>query len=98
MTGHVGGYLRGNWYIAGGGNNTSGCKDVLTLDLSNSVQSIEDKTFKAKWEVNIELDSKSSIVSEGMGIVSVENEGVLLTFGGYNGRYLNVIHVYKAGD
>lgn len=31
-------------------------------------------------------------------MVSIEEEGILITFGGYNGRYLNAIHVYKAGQ
>ena len=97
-----------NWFIAGGGDNKAGCTDGLRLrvtepgpDDKESTPLIETQNGAShphlEWTTVSQSESSAAIVSEGMGMVGLESLNLLLTFGGYNGRYLNSIHVYQTG-
>ena len=86
-----------SWYIVGGGNNTSGCTDMLALDLSPLAA---DNTSEEPltWSVVSQQDVRSAIVSEGLTVEAVPSAECLLAFGGYNGKYQNTVQVFKAGQ
>eukprot|EP00192_Tetraselmis_astigmatica_P008654 CAMPEP_0117679946 /NCGR_PEP_ID=MMETSP0804-20121206/18077_1 /TAXON_ID=1074897 /ORGANISM="Tetraselmis astigmatica, Strain CCMP880" /LENGTH=631 /DNA_ID=CAMNT_0005489385 /DNA_START=286 /DNA_END=2178 /DNA_ORIENTATION=- len=91
--GHAAAALGDKWYIAGGGNNTTGCLDMLSLDMS------ELGTGALKWETVATAENKRSpVASEGMCILPVPSHGALVAFGGYNGKYHNDVHVFKPSD
>lgn len=95
--GHAGAVLGDTWYIAGGGNNTSGCTDMLALDLSPLAgDSPSDEPLT--WSTVSHADARSAIVSEGMTVQAVASAKCLLAFGGYNGKYQNALQVFKAGE
>eukprot|EP00252_Welwitschia_mirabilis_P007187 TRINITY_DN1832_c0_g1_i1.p1 TRINITY_DN1832_c0_g1~~TRINITY_DN1832_c0_g1_i1.p1 ORF type:complete len:274 (+),score=82.32 TRINITY_DN1832_c0_g1_i1:98-823(+) len=52
---------------------------------------------KLVWAVVTTVEGRVPIASEGLSLVSasVNGEDVLLTFGGYNGRYINEVHILK---
>ena len=94
--GHAGAVLGDTWYIAGGGNNTSGCTDMLALDLLPLAEdSPSDEPLT--WSIVSHADARGAIVSEGMTVQAVPSAKCLLAFGGYNGKYQNALQVFKAG-
>lgn len=40
---------------------------------------------------------ESAIASEGLSLLTVPMAGCMVSFGGYNGRYHNAVHVYRPG-
>lgn len=40
---------------------------------------------------------ESAIASEGLSLQTVPMAGCMVSFGGYNGRYHNAVHVYRPG-
>ena len=85
------------WYIAGGGDNRSGCRDVLCLHIDDAAEEAASLPG-LRWEVVVGMDVATSIVSEGMGMVGLEQEHLLLAFGGYNGRHQNSLSIFKKGE
>ena len=94
-TGHSAALLGAEWYIAGGGDNKAGCTDVWSLDVGGAQQT--DGSLGFSWREVDRVAPGSSIVSEGMDMVGIERERLLLTFGGYNGRYQNTVHAFRKG-
>mmetsp|Transcript_3402 Transcript_3402/g.8632 ORF Transcript_3402/g.8632 Transcript_3402/m.8632 type:complete len:629 (+) Transcript_3402:121-2007(+) len=88
--GHAAAVLGDHWFITGGGNNTSGCGDMLALDMSNL--GISALAWSRVCEVG---DKRSPICSEGLSLQAVPSHGALVAFGGYNGKYHNAVHVHK---
>ncbi|KAK1279128.1 Acyl-CoA-binding domain-containing protein 4 [Acorus gramineus] len=84
--GHAGVTIGENWFIAGGGNNKSGVSETVVLDMSTLV-----------WSVVTSLQGRVPLASEGLSLVasSFGGEDILVSFGGYNGRYSNEVHVLK---
>uniref|UniRef100_A0A061SA78 Acyl--binding domain-containing protein 4-like n=1 Tax=Tetraselmis sp. GSL018 TaxID=582737 RepID=A0A061SA78_9CHLO len=88
--GHAAAMLGNMWYIAGGGNNTTGCRDMVALDVS------ELGVGTVKWSFVTKIsDKRSPIVTEGLSLTAVPEEGAIVAFGGYNGKYHNAVHVFK---
>jgi len=88
--GHAAAAVGDKWFVVGGGNNTSGCMDMLSLDLS------ELGTGTLKWEpVAMICEKGSPIASEGLSLQSAPGHGALVAFGGYTGKYHNEINVFK---
>lgn len=96
LAGHAGDVLGDSWYIVGGGNNTSGCTDMLALDLT-PLAADNDTQEPLTWSVVDQQASRSAIVSEGLTVEAVPSAKCLLAFGGYNGKYQNALQVYKPG-
>lgn len=84
--GHAGVTIGENWYIVGGGDNKSGVSETLVLNMSKLV-----------WSVVTTVDGRVPIASEGLSLVStsINGEDILISFGGYNGRYNNEVHILK---
>eukprot|EP00897_Mesotaenium_endlicherianum_P000842 jgi/Mesen1/10759/ME000909S10083 len=84
--GHAGVLVGTSWFLIGGGDTKGGVTDTVTLD----VVSLE-------WSVVAEAPAKTSIASEGVSAVRAGpiNEAIVVTFGGYNGRYSNEVYAYK---
>ncbi|KAI3430306.1 hypothetical protein D9Q98_004902 [Chlorella vulgaris] len=87
--GHAGAILGDIWFLVGGGNNTSGCADMYALDLS----ALEAGTVQ--WTLVGNTPVESAIASEGLSLLPVPMAGCMISFGGYNGRYHNAVHVYR---
>eukprot|EP00268_Persea_americana_P068057 TRINITY_DN942_c0_g2_i2.p1 TRINITY_DN942_c0_g2~~TRINITY_DN942_c0_g2_i2.p1 ORF type:complete len:673 (+),score=140.83 TRINITY_DN942_c0_g2_i2:150-2168(+) len=84
--GHAGATVGENWFIAGGGDNKSGVSETIVLNMSTLV-----------WSVVTTVKGRVPIASEGLSLVvsSCKGEDILVSFGGYNGRYSNEVHVIK---
>lgn len=84
--GHAGVTVGENWFIVGGGDNTSGASETVVLNMSTLV-----------WSVVTNIPGRVPLASEGLSVVlsSYNGEDVLVSFGGYNGRYNNEAHVLK---
>lgn len=87
--GHAGSILGNTWFIVGGGNNTSGCADMYALDLSPL------GSGPVQWTLVGNTPVESAIASEGLSLLPVPMAGCMISFGGYNGRYHNAVHVYR---
>ncbi|KAI4369396.1 hypothetical protein MLD38_017838 [Melastoma candidum] len=84
--GHAGVTVGENWFIVGGGNNKSGVSETVVLNMSTLV-----------WSVVTTVEGRVPVASEGLSLVvgSYDGEDILVTFGGYNGRYNNEVNVLK---
>ncbi|KEH24514.1 acyl-CoA-binding domain protein [Medicago truncatula] len=76
--GHAGVTVGENWFIVGGGDNKSGASETVVLNMSTLT-----------WSVVTSVQGRVSVASEGLSLVvsSYNGEDVLVSFGGYNGRY-----------
>ncbi|XP_019187821.1 PREDICTED: acyl-CoA-binding domain-containing protein 4-like isoform X2 [Ipomoea nil] len=84
--GHAGATVGENWFIVGGGNNKSGVSETVVLNMSALV-----------WSVVTTVQGRVPLASEGSSLTlsSCNGEDVLVSFGGYNGRYSNEVNVLK---
>ncbi|KZV47323.1 acyl-CoA-binding domain-containing protein 4-like [Dorcoceras hygrometricum] len=84
--GHAGVTIGENWFIVGGGDNKSGVSETIVLNMSTLV-----------WSVVTIVQGRVPLASEGLSLVlsSYSNEDILVSFGGYNGRYNNEVNVLK---
>ncbi|RZB49403.1 Acyl-CoA-binding domain-containing protein 4 isoform D [Glycine soja] len=91
--GHAGVTVGENWFIVGGGDNKSGVSETIVLNMSTLA-----------WSVVTSVQGRVPVASEGLSLVvsSYDGEDVLVSFGGYNGRYNNekskgdIVSVLKA--
>ncbi|KAG8479593.1 hypothetical protein CXB51_029366 [Gossypium anomalum] len=76
--GHAGVTIGENWFIAGGGDNRSGASKTIVLNMSSFV-----------WSVVTSVEGTVPLASEGLSLVvsSLKGDDILVSFGGYNGRY-----------
>ncbi|RMZ56230.1 hypothetical protein APUTEX25_002420 [Auxenochlorella protothecoides] len=88
--GHAAAVLGSTWYIVGGGNNAAGCADMYALDLG-----VLGRGEPLVWTLVGNTPPSSAIASEGLSLLSVPMAGCLVSFGGYNGKYHNSVHVYR---
>uniref|UniRef100_A0A1D1Z7Q5 Acyl-CoA-binding domain-containing protein 4 n=1 Tax=Anthurium amnicola TaxID=1678845 RepID=A0A1D1Z7Q5_9ARAE len=84
--GHAGTAVGETWYIVGGGDNKSGARETLKLNMSKLV-----------WSVATNVQERDPLASEGLSICSttVNGERLLVAFGGYNGKYHNEVFFLK---
>ncbi|KAK3041978.1 hypothetical protein RJ639_002286 [Escallonia herrerae] len=84
--GHAGVTVGESWFIVGGGDNKSGVSETVVLNMSTLV-----------WSVVTTVQGRVPLASEGLSLVlsSCNGEDVLVSFGGYNGRYSNEVNVLK---
>ncbi|XP_044499979.1 acyl-CoA-binding domain-containing protein 4-like [Mangifera indica] len=84
--GHAGVTIGENWFIVGGGDNKSGVSETVVLNMSTLV-----------WSVVTSVQGRVPLASEGLSLAvsSYSGEDVLVSFGGYNGRYNSEVHVLK---
>nr|KJB45282.1 hypothetical protein B456_007G298800 [Gossypium raimondii] len=84
--GHTGVTVGENWFIVGGGDNKSGASETVVLNMSTLV-----------WSVVTSVEGRVPLASEGLSLVvgSISGEDILVSFGGYNGRYNNEVNVLK---
>ncbi|GMP40236.1 hypothetical protein CsSME_00010764 [Camellia sinensis var. sinensis] len=84
--GHAGATVGENWFIVGGGDNRSGVSETVVLNMSTLV-----------WSVVTTVQGRVPLASEGLSLVlsSYNGEDILISFGGYNGRYNNEVGVLK---
>ncbi|KAM7273404.1 hypothetical protein ACFE04_028068 [Oxalis oulophora] len=84
--GHAGATIGENWFIVGGGDNKSGVSETLVLNMSTLT-----------WSVVTGVEGRVPIASEGSSLVVgfFSGQDMLVSFGGYNGRYNNEVHVLK---
>ncbi|CAI9764772.1 unnamed protein product [Fraxinus pennsylvanica] len=84
--GHAGVTVGENWFLVGGGDNKSGVSENVVLNMSTLV-----------WSVVTTVQGHIPLASEGSSLVlsSFNGEDILVSFGGYNGRYNNEVNVLK---
>ncbi|KAL3631699.1 acyl-CoA-binding domain-containing protein 4 [Castilleja foliolosa] len=84
--GHAGVTIGENWFIVGGGDNKTGVSETVVLNMSTLV-----------WSVVTTVQGRVPLASEGSSLVlsSYSGEDILVSFGGYNGRYNNEVNVLK---
>ena len=95
--GHAGDVLDGKWYIVGGGNNTSACTELLRLDLAGLGGTPLVDTPSLRWDSLVETDLSAPTATEGLSLSSLPHLGLILAFGGYNGKYHGGVQVYRPG-
>lgn len=93
--GHAGDVVGDSWYIVGGGNNTSGCTDMVALDLTPLAASDQTDDATLTWSTVSQAEARSAIVSEGLTVEAVPFARCLLSFGGYNGKYQSALQVFR---
>ncbi|KAL5162068.1 Acyl-CoA-binding domain-containing protein 4 [Glycine soja] len=78
--GHAGVTVGENWFIVSGGDNKSGVSETIVLNMSTLT-----------WSVVTSVQGRVPVASEGLSLVvsSYDGEDILVSFGGYNGRYNN---------
>ncbi|KAH6762541.1 acyl-CoA binding protein 4 [Perilla frutescens var. hirtella] len=84
--GHAGVTVGESWFIVGGGDNKSGVSETVFLNMSTLV-----------WSVVTTVQGRVPLASEGSSLIlsSYGGEDILVSFGGYNGRYTNEVYVLK---
>ncbi|XP_073310986.1 acyl-CoA-binding domain-containing protein 4-like [Primulina huaijiensis] len=84
--GHAGVTVGESWFIVGGGDNKSGVSETVVLNMSTLA-----------WSVVTAVQARVPLASEGLSLVtsSYSSGDILVSFGGYNGRYNNEVHVLK---
>ncbi|XP_042015300.1 acyl-CoA-binding domain-containing protein 6-like [Salvia splendens] len=84
--GHAGVAVDGNWYIVGGGDNKSGSLETIVINMS-----------KLAVSVVTSVKGRDPLASEGLSIASASlgSENVLITYGGYNGKYHNEVFAMR---
>lgn len=84
--GHAGITVGVNWFIVGGGDNKSGASETYVLNMSTLV-----------WSIVTTVQGRVPVASEGLSLVqsSCTGEDILVSFGGYNGRYSKEVYVLK---
>ncbi|XP_057962846.1 acyl-CoA-binding domain-containing protein 4 [Malania oleifera] len=84
--GHASVTVGENWFIVGGGDNKSGVSETVVLNMSTLV-----------WSVVTTVQGRVPLASEGLSLAvsSYNGEDILVSFGGYNGRYSNEVNVLK---
>ncbi|KAK8520218.1 hypothetical protein V6N12_004176 [Hibiscus sabdariffa] len=84
--GHAGVTVGENWFIVGGGDNKSGASETVVLNMSTLA-----------WSVVTSVEGRVPLASEGLSLVvgSLNGEDILISFGGYNGRYNSEVNVLK---
>ncbi|KAL2514847.1 Acyl-CoA-binding domain-containing protein 4 [Forsythia ovata] len=84
--GHAGVTVGESWFLVGGGDNKSGVSENVVLNMSTLV-----------WSVVTTVQGRVPLASEGSSLVlsSFNGEDILVSFGGYNGRYNNEVNVLK---
>ncbi|RWR76536.1 acyl-CoA-binding domain-containing protein 4-like protein isoform X2 [Cinnamomum micranthum f. kanehirae] len=84
--GHAGVTVGENWFIVGGGDNKIGVSETVVLNMSTLV-----------WSVVTTVQGRVPLASEGLSLVvsSYNGEDILVSFGGYNGKYNHEVHVLK---
>lgn len=84
--GHAGVTVGENWFIVGGGDNKSGVSETVVLNMSTLA-----------WSVVTTVQGRVPLASEGLSVVlsSFNGEDILVSFGGYNGRYSNEVNLLK---
>ncbi|GLT90254.1 hypothetical protein SLE2022_081970 [Rubroshorea leprosula] len=84
--GHASVTIGENWFILGGGDNKSGASETVVLNMSTLT-----------WSVVTSVQGRVPLASEGLSLVvsSFKGEDILVSFGGYNGRYNNEVNVLK---
>ncbi|KAI8475739.1 MAG: hypothetical protein J3K34DRAFT_480381 [Monoraphidium minutum] len=87
--GHASVLVGERWYILGGGNNVKGCTDMVCADLS------EVSGGNVTWSRPAAVQAGSPLSCEGISLLHCPELGLLVAFGGYNGKYHNSVSVYK---
>ncbi|XP_071725512.1 acyl-CoA-binding domain-containing protein 4-like [Rutidosis leptorrhynchoides] len=84
--GHAGVTIGESWFIVGGGDNKSGVSETVVLNMST-----------LSWSVVTTVEGRVPLASEGPSLVlsSYNGEDILVSFGGYNGRYNNEVNLLK---
>ncbi|KAA8536858.1 hypothetical protein F0562_029336 [Nyssa sinensis] len=84
--GHAGVTVGENWFIVGGGDNKNGVSETVVLNMSTLA-----------WSIVTTVQGRVPLASEGLSLVlsSYNGEDILVSFGGYNGRYSNEVNVLK---
>ncbi|KAF5803237.1 putative acyl-CoA-binding protein, ACBP [Helianthus annuus] len=84
--GHAGVTIGESWFIVGGGDNKSGVSETVVLNMST-----------LSWSVVTTVQGRVPLASEGLSLVlsSYNGEDILVSFGGYNGRYNNEVNLLK---
>ncbi|KAL2469247.1 Acyl-CoA-binding domain-containing protein 4 [Forsythia ovata] len=85
--GHASVTIGENWFIVGGGDNKSGVSETVVLNMSTLV-----------WSAVTTVQGRvPPLASEGSSLVlsSFSGEDILVSFGGYNGRYNNEVNILK---
>ncbi len=78
LAGHAADVLGDTLYVAGGGNNTSGCTDLVSLNLSPLGQA-NGEAKPLQWAVAIQSEARAPTASEGLSLVtSPSSRSVLL--------------------
>ncbi|KAK9054803.1 hypothetical protein SSX86_025882 [Deinandra increscens subsp. villosa] len=84
--GHAGVTVGESWFIVGGGDNKSGVSETVVLNMST-----------LSWSVVTTVQGRVPLASEGLSLVlsSYNGEDILVSFGGYNGKYNNEVNLLK---
>ena len=69
LAGHAADVLGDTLYVAGGGNNTSGCTDLVSLDLSPLSQA-NGEAKPLQWAVVAQSEARAPTASEGLSMVT----------------------------
>ncbi|RDX86126.1 Acyl-CoA-binding domain-containing protein 4 [Mucuna pruriens] len=95
--GHAGVAVGENWFIVGGGDNKSGVSETVVLNMTTLTWSVVT-SVQGRVPVASEITPPSGycpLMGSSLVVSSYDGEDILVSFGGYNGRYNNEVFVLK---
>ena len=93
--GHAADVLDGHWYMVGGGNNASGCTDLISLDITPLGSGTPHLNTPLRWQTITHAPARDPVASEGLSLIAVPSAGYLVAFGGYNGKYHSAVSIFQ---
>ncbi|KAF6142676.1 hypothetical protein GIB67_015162 [Kingdonia uniflora] len=101
--GHAGVTVGENWFLAGGGDNKSVLPDntlTLLVFMAGVSETVVLNMSTLVWSVVTTVQGRVPLASEGLSLVvsSYNGEDILVSFGGYNGRYSNEVNILKPSN
>lgn len=70
----------------------------MALDLAGLGGTPLVNTPSLRWRTVSEGEPHSPLASEGLSLLGLPSLGLLLAFGGYNGKYHNAVQVFRPGE
>lgn len=56
---------------------------------------LDEVEYELSWTIVGTIPERSYLASEGMSLASMDEAGILVAFGGYNGRYSNAVSLFR---
>eukprot|EP00210_Caulerpa_lentillifera_P004867 g4645.t1 len=73
-------------------------EEEATEDGLQQVPDLDEVEYELSWTIVGMIPERSYLASEGMSLASLNEAGILVAFGGYNGRYSNSVSLFRPAE